>query len=84
LPNADDVNTVIVNVQLTLDDRKSLRTSPDNVLAEAEAEASRVLADSGHADLRQESVETWGKSRTQSKTYARQEPNSEQTAPICG
>ncbi len=84
MPKADDANTVIVNVQLTLDDRKPLRISPDDDLAEAEAKARRVFTDSGYADKRQESVETWGKSRRQSKTYARQVINSEQTAQICG
>lgn len=45
--SAADVNTVIVNGRMLLDDRKPLLVSPEDVLAEAEAEANCDLAVSG-------------------------------------
>jgi hypothetical protein len=52
-----------------LDDRKPLLVSPDDVLAEAEKEANRVFAVSGHYENRKESAKTWGNARRQSSGY---------------
>jgi hypothetical protein len=52
--NAADVSTVIVSGKLLLDDSKPVLVSPDDILSEAEAEASRVFAASGHDGNRQE------------------------------
>jgi cytosine/adenosine deaminase-related metal-dependent hydrolase len=68
--NAADVNTVIVNGRMLLDDRKPLLILPEDVLAEAEAEANRVFAVSGHADARREHAQTWGNYRRQTSGYA--------------
>lgn len=68
--NAADVNTVIVNGRVLLDDGKPLLILPDDVLAEAEAEANRVFAVSGHADARREHAQTWGNYRRQTSDYA--------------
>lgn len=67
--NAADVNTVVVNGQVLLKDRKPLLVSLDEVLSEAQLEANRVFADSGHADVRFEDVGTWGNARRWSNAY---------------
>ncbi len=67
--NASDVNTVIANGKLLLDDGKPLLVSPDDILAEAEAEADRVFAACGHENHRKESPQIWGRSRRYVKGY---------------
>jgi cytosine/adenosine deaminase-related metal-dependent hydrolase len=67
--NAADVNTVVVNGQVLLKDRKPLLVSLDEVLSEAQLEANRVFADSGHAEVRFEDVGTWGNARRWSNAY---------------
>jgi cytosine/adenosine deaminase-related metal-dependent hydrolase len=67
--NAADVNTVIVNGDVLLDDRKPLLVSPDDIFAEAETEANRAFAASGHTANRQEHTQNWGRSRRQASGY---------------
>lgn len=68
--NAADVSTVIVDGKLLLDDGTPVLVSPDDILSEAEAEASRVFVASGYDSSRQEGSQFWGRSRSQAKAYA--------------
>lgn len=67
--NAADVNTVIVNGSVLLDDRRPLQASPDDVLTEAELEANRVFAASGHNPSRREGTQNWSKPRRQARGF---------------
>jgi cytosine/adenosine deaminase-related metal-dependent hydrolase len=68
--SAGDVNTVIVDGHVLLRDRKPTLASIDDILAEAEATASRVFAASGHAATRQEGADLWHVARRQAGSYA--------------
>lgn len=68
--NAADVSIVVVNGRLLLDDSVPLLVSPDDILAEAEAEADRAFSACGREKERQEGTQTWGISRRESSGYA--------------
>ena len=67
---AADVDTVIVNGEILLQGRKPARVSPDAILAQADLEASRVFAATGHGATRTEGDDIWRAARRQAGSYA--------------
>lgn len=68
--SAGDVNSVIVNGKVLMKDRVPAEMSVEDVLAEAEHEASRVFAECGREDSRREMASIRGQVRRRAGGYA--------------